>query len=131
MVVGPFMADMLSHHTRETVWVISVDAKSRVTGVDIISEGEAHGATIHTRDLVRAVVGRSRTRAFHLLHNHPSGEVTPSESDVRTTEHLRSVMRDIAPLVDHFIVGGGNGWLRWHSFHDDRTYVKASALAVA
>ena len=86
----------------------------------IADEAQARGTVNHTPVYPREVVRRAielRAAAVVLVHNHPSGDPTPSREDVEMT----ATVRDAAALLgiavrDHIIVGNG----RWTSLRDER-----------
>ena len=60
----------------------------------------------HPRDVMHHVVTR-RAYGFTLVHNHPSGDPTPSDQDISVTEKLEQVAEVVGiPMLDHIIIGG-------------------------
>ncbi len=93
---------------REKCWVICADAKNRVIRFDEISAGTASASVFHPRDFLRPAV-RANASAVALIHNHPSGDSSPSSSDLRITKSLAEACRIFEiRLLDHVIVGRRN-----------------------
>lgn len=93
---------------REKCWVICTDAKNRVIRFDEISAGTASASVFHPRDFLRPAV-RANASAVALIHNHPSGDSSPSSSDLRITKSLAEACRIFEiRLLDHVIVGRRN-----------------------
>lgn len=92
-----------------------VDAKLRLTGMELISRGTLDASIVHPREAFRAAV-RSAASGVIFAHNHPSGDPEPSGEDIRVTERLSRVGGILGiPLLDHVIVGAGD---TYYSFAD-------------
>ncbi len=90
---------------REEVWVLLLDTKHRVRGTHVISIGHLSGAPVHPRELFKEAIRRSAA-AVVAVHNHPSGDPTPSPDDWALTKRLRQVGDVIGiELLDHVILG--------------------------
>ncbi len=91
---------------RETFWVVLLDVKNRILGDAKVSEGSLSSAVVHPRDVFRPAVAESAA-AVILVHNHPSGDPTPSAEDVAITRRLREA-GDVmgVKVLDHVVVGG-------------------------
>jgi len=88
----------------ESFWVLLLDAHSRVIGEHRVAEGTLTACLVHPREVFAPAI---RHRASHvvLVHNHPSGDPTPSEEDLALTERLTEAGQMIGiPVVDHVIV---------------------------
>jgi DNA repair protein RadC len=89
----------------EQMWVLALDCRNGLRASRRIAEGGLHGCSIDARDVLRAVV-REAASAFVLVHNHPSGDPTPSAEDVSLTHMIARAATAIGtPLVDHVIIG--------------------------
>jgi DNA repair protein RadC len=91
--------------------VIAMDNQNRILGVETLYMGNAYSALLRVGEVFRLPVRLNATRMV-IAHNHPSGEVIPSTSDIHsTTEIVRAgTIMDI-PLLDHIIVGEGGRFL--------------------
>ncbi|GAB6877248.1 RadC family protein [Thermaerobacter litoralis] len=90
---------------REHFYLVQLNTKHYVLGVDLISIGTLNGAMVHPREVFRAAVRRGAA-ALVLVHNHPSGDPTPSPEDVQVTRRLVEAGRIIGiDVLDHVIIG--------------------------
>ncbi len=72
-----------------------------------ISTGELSSAPVHPREVFAPAVRKSAA-AVILVHNHPSGDPSPSQEDIRTTERLTEAGRLMGiRVVDHIVIGDG------------------------
>ena len=116
--VYKFCLDMCSLN-QEVLRVILLDAKSRViTKVDVF-KGSLNESLAHPREIFRAALVHS-AYALVVAHNHPSGDPSPSEADIRLTRRLSEGARILQiQLVDHVIVGSAMpGSMPYFSFKE-------------
>jgi DNA repair protein RadC len=107
---------------KEHFWVIGTNIKLRIEYIDLVSLGSLNQSIVHPREVFRYAVMKG-VFALILVHNHPSGDVMPSEADKEITERLKQAGEIIGiKVVDHIIVDGeGN----YYSFNDLRAkYIK-------
>jgi len=91
----------------EVFLAVLLDVKHRPLRVERVSVGVLDGSLIHPREVFAAAV-RERAAAVILLHNHPSGDPSPSAEDREVTRRLRSAGGILGiPVIDHVIVGDG------------------------
>ncbi len=91
----------------EEVWVLCVDAQSVHKSSWQVGRGGVHGCALLARDLLTPVV-RDAASGFVLVHNHPSGDPTPSQEDIELTRGLQAAATTICvPLLDHVVVASG------------------------
>lgn len=99
-----YMQD-LRHLTTEQVILLALDIKSCLIQDIIISKGTVNASFSNPRDIFIAALKYGAVSVI-LLHNHPSGDPTPSREDVITTQRLRDAGELIGiPLMDHIIIG--------------------------
>jgi DNA repair protein RadC len=98
-------AAQLQSLPHEQVLVVSLDTRLRHTGTTVVSIGTVNEAAAHPREILRPIITRN-AYAFILIHNHPSGDPTPSRADYRITENLVKAA-DLMQirLIDHVIIG--------------------------
>jgi DNA repair protein RadC len=106
-----FARELLAAHDddREHFWVIFLNAQNGYTGHHLVSTGSLSASIVHPREVLGPAV---REGAAHLIliHNHPSGEPTPSKEDVQLTRQLVEGARLLGiRLHDHVIIGNGTG----------------------
>jgi DNA repair protein RadC len=92
----------------ECLVVLMLNTRRRVKGHYLVSIGLADTLLCHPREIFRTAVITSAS-AIILMHNHPSGDPTPSEADIRTTRDLiRAGQLMKIEVLDHIIVGRPN-----------------------
>jgi DNA repair protein RadC len=95
---------------QEQFFLLLLDSRRRFLGEVAVSQGTMERALVHPRDVFGAAV-RERAGAVVIVHNHPSGDPTPSPEDINVTRRLREAGALIGiPLLDHVILGEGR-WL--------------------
>lgn len=96
---------LLENADREYLLAIAVDTKGKPVGVEITAVGALNVAYVEARETFKHAV-LSNSAGLILVHNHPSGEVIPSEADWKLTERMQKagILLGIE-LVDHIIVG--------------------------
>jgi DNA repair protein RadC len=89
----------------ETLVVVLLNTRRRVQGHHLVSNGILDTLLVHPRECLRAAV-ISAAAAFILMHNHPSGDPTPSEADIKVTRDIfRAGQLMRIELLDHVIIG--------------------------
>lgn len=89
----------------EKFWVLCLNRRNRLLKRVEISSGSATSALAHPREVYRAAV-REAACAVICVHNHPSGDPSPSSADLQVTRQLREAARAVdIDLLDHVIVG--------------------------
>ncbi len=103
--VAAFMAPLVADLDRETFWVVMLDGKNKVIGVNLVSVGSLTAALVHPREVAKALI-LSNSAAAILVHQHPSGSPEPSTEDLALTERLRAVGDLLGiRILDHVILG--------------------------
>ena len=97
-------ADM-AHLAHERVRVLHLDSKNRLIRDELVSEGSIDQAAIYTREVIKRALALG-TAAIILVHNHPSGDSTPSRQDIAITRDICAAGRTLGITVhDHIIIG--------------------------
>ncbi len=95
----------LADHRRECFIVLLLDSKNRLLREVQISEGSLTASIVHPREVFAAVV-RESAAALLLVHNHPSGDPTPSREDREITIRLKEAGELMGVRVlDHIVIG--------------------------
>ncbi len=103
--VEEFARPRLAHLEHEEVWLLSLDGKNAVKSWRRIAQGGAHGCALTPRDVLTPAL-RDAASAIVLVHNHPSGDPSPSPEDIHMTRALADACEVVGvPLLDHVIVG--------------------------
>ncbi len=96
---------------KEHLWSIGLNAKNVIKFVDLVSLGTLTGSIVHPREFFRLAVKKG-VASIICIHNHPSGDPTPSRDDLAVTERLKSAgdILGIA-LLDHVIIGDNESFV--------------------
>jgi DNA repair protein RadC len=94
---------------RENMVVLILNTKLRVTAHALVSVGTINETICHSREVFRPAIALN-AYAILVMHNHPSGDPSPSNADFRVTRRLKE-SADIlgVTLIDHLIVGDSTG----------------------
>ncbi|CCY36904.1 dNA repair protein RadC [Alistipes sp. CAG:831] len=113
--VSRIFSPLLRNLQHEECWVLFLNKANKIIAKEKVSTGGVSGAVLDPRIIIRKAVDKLAS-AIILVHNHPSGNPTPSELDRRQTRVLRdaAALLDIA-LLDHVIIAGD----RYYSFSDE------------
>lgn len=107
--VFAFMHPYAEREVGESFWILPLDSQHRLAGAGptVITRGILNSSLVHPREVFLAAITASAA-AMVLVHNHPSGDPTPSADDRAVTDQLVSAGRllDI-PVHDHVIIGRG------------------------
>lgn len=103
------VADLLREEARsapvEQFHVLLLNTRRRLIRVERLSQGTLDTILIHAREVFRSAIA-ANAAAIVLAHNHPSGDPTPSESDIRVTRDLvRAGQLLKIEVLDHIILG--------------------------
>lgn len=96
----------LSDEPREQVWVALLDVKNRLILRTRLHIGTLDASVVGTRDVFREAL-RVNAASIVLVHNHPSGDPTPSPEDVELTKRLKTAGKHLdIEVLDHVVIGG-------------------------
>lgn len=95
----------LAERPYEVLVLFTLDVKNNITGIFEVSSGTVDMSIVHPRDVYsRALL--QNAKSILLLHNHPSGDVTPSQQDLKITGMLKEAGELLGiDLLDHIIIG--------------------------
>ena len=92
----------------ECMAVLMLNTRKRVKGHQLVSIGTMDTILVHPREVFRCAI-IAAAASIALIHNHPSGESTPSEADIKVTRDLiRAGQLLKIELIDHVVIGNGN-----------------------
>ena len=96
------------YEDREHFAVILLNVKNHILSMPVISVGSLTASVAHPREVFKAAIQQTAASII-LVHNHPSGDPTPSKEDIEVTARMVQVGRvmDI-PVLDHIILGNDN-----------------------
>ncbi len=106
--------------SQESVRLVLLDNRANLVHIDEVTRGTLNECIAHPRDIFRTVIAWSAA-SFILVHNHPSGNASPSQADIRLTRQLR----DAAELLriemhDHVIIGSPSTDLQAQPYYSFR-----------
>ncbi len=88
--------------------MLLLNTRKRVKGHQLVSIGTMDTILVHPREVFRLAIIAAAS-AVIVMHNHPSGESTPSEADIKVTRDLiRAGQLLKLELIDHVVIGNGN-----------------------
>ena len=109
------MNEFLSQMDRELFCIVNLQADLTPINMNIVSVGSLNEALINPREIFKSAI-LSNAHSMMLIHNHPSGNLAPSTSDIQTTARMQELGELMGiSLVDH-IITGRNG--NYYSFRD-------------
>ena len=111
------MREALKDLDREMVCVVNLDNRMKPINYNVVSIGSIDQSVVPVQNVFKSAI-LTNASSIMLLHNHPSGDVSPSNPDYNVTKRLVEAgkLMDI-PVVDHVIVGGMEG--RVYSFREN------------
>ncbi|HBA63034.1 MAG TPA: hypothetical protein DCZ20_04170 [Lachnospiraceae bacterium] len=103
-IANYYMEDM-RHHGQEILKLLMLNTKSRLIGETMISKGTVNAAVISPRELLIEALQKNAVSII-LMHNHPSGDPTPSREDILITRRVKEAGALIGiELLDHIVIG--------------------------
>ncbi|MDR3589325.1 MAG: DNA repair protein RadC [Negativicutes bacterium] len=105
--VADLLMPRLRHENKEKFVVVLLSTKNHVLASPTVSVGSLNASVVHPRELFREAINYNAA-AVVLVHNHPSGDPTPSQEDLALTAKMDEAGRllDIS-VLDHVIIGDG------------------------
>lgn len=104
-MVAEYFRERLRHLTTECVYLLCLDAKGQLLKEAKLSDGSVHMALISPREIFMEAL-QAKAVSIILVHNHPSGDPTPSGSDRTLTDNVRLLGEKLdIPLLDHIVIG--------------------------
>jgi DNA repair protein RadC len=103
--LGDYLTAQMAHIAVEEVRVLFLNAKNMLLANEAMWRGSVDSASMHVREVMKRAIAHGAT-AIIIVHNHPSGDPTPSQADVQLTRELVEAGRHMKVAVhDHVIVG--------------------------
>ena len=103
--IARYYMEDLRHQKQESMKLLLLNTKSRLIGETDISRGTVNSAVVSPRELFVEALQKDAVSII-LLHNHPSGDPTPSRQDILMTKKVCEAGRMIGvELLDHIIIG--------------------------
>jgi len=103
-IVFEVMQPIIGELPHEEFWVLCLNNSNKITHKFQLSKGGMTATVVDLRLMFKTLFEQNAT-AFILTHNHPSGSLTPSDSDMKTTEKIKIAARQLEfTLLDHLII---------------------------
>ena len=106
-VANLVMADM-RYLTREELRVMVLNTRNEVLGIPTLYRGTCNSSPLDIGEMFQQIWHYETARAFLLVHNHPSGDPTPSSEDVHVTKDINRAAKILnITFLDHIVIGDG------------------------
>ncbi len=106
--VSDLFMDEMRYLQKEHFRIILLDTKNQIISMEEISIGTLNASIVHPRDVFKIAIKRN-SNSIILIHNHPSGDPTPSKEDINITNRLLEVGDLVGiKVLDHIIIGDNN-----------------------
>lgn len=105
--IADFMFSEVSYNAQENFWALFLDVRQSIINDKpySITQGLDSHTLIDPKSIFRQAIHHNATSVI-VVHNHPSGDITPSDADIRTTQHLIAAGKALGiPIKDHIIIG--------------------------
>jgi DNA repair protein RadC len=99
--------EFLKDADREYFLILVLNTKNNITGVNVVSIGNLNSSLVHPREVFKAAI-LGNAAAIILVHNHPSGDATASNEDLKITRRLAEAGKILGiEVLDHVVIGDG------------------------
>ena len=103
--IAEYYMEEMRHQKQEHMKLLMLNSKSKLLGEKDISKGTVNASLVSPRELFIEALNKQAV-AIILIHNHPSGDTTPSENDILLTKRVQEAGKLIGiELLDHIIIG--------------------------
>lgn len=107
-VIADIVMEDMRFLQKEHFNIVVLDTKNQIISIDNISIGTLNASIVHPRDVFKAAI-KNNGNSVILVHNHPSGDTTPSHEDINITKRLVEGGNIIGiKVLDHLIIGNGD-----------------------
>lgn len=102
--IFPLLKEKIINFHKEYFMVVSLDNRNKVISIDTVSIGTLNSSLIHPRETFEVAI-KNHAAAIIICHNHPSGELKPSEDDLIITQNLVKAGKLLGiDVIDHLII---------------------------
>ncbi len=106
--IAKYYMGLLRNRTKESLYLMVLDVKNRIIKEEEISRGTISSSICDPREIMRTALLHNGV-SIVLIHNHPSGDPTPSRGDIKATENVLMAANTVGiSLLDHIIVGNND-----------------------
>ena len=119
--IAAYCMEDMRHLETEEVRALFLDTRQTLLKETVLSRGTVNASVLSPREVLIEAL-RCRAVSLVLVHNHPSGDPTPSRDDKLLTQRIREAANVIGiPLIDHIVIGD----LRFFSFRQENLLIKS------
>lgn len=106
-IVASILMNELKDETQEFIKTLILNTQNELMRIVTITKGSSNSSYVEIKDIFKDAI-KSNASKIILVHNHPSGQVDPSEADIALTERVKIAGELLSiELVDHIIIGNG------------------------
>ncbi len=103
--VANLLSDEMRLYENECFKILLLNTKNQLIKVETISVGILNASLVHPREVFKAAI-KANSASIIIVHNHPTGDPTPSEEDNETTKRIKEAGKLVGiELLDHIIIG--------------------------
>ena len=106
--LGDYLHAAMAHSRIEEVRILFLNAKNMLIANEALWQGSVDEASVHVREVIARAIALGAT-ALIIVHNHPSGDPSPSQQDIRLTRDLVDAGRHMKVTVHDHVIVGANG----------------------
>jgi DNA repair protein RadC len=106
--LGDYLHAAMAHSRVEEVRILFLNAKNMLIANEALWQGSVDEASVHVREVIARAIALGAT-ALIIVHNHPSGDPSPSQQDIRLTRDLVEAGRHMKVTVHDHVIVGANG----------------------
>jgi DNA repair protein RadC len=103
-----YVKQALAHETREQFRVIFLDKKNQLIADEVMNHGTVDHAPVYPREVARRALELAAS-GLVLVHNHPSGDPSPSSADIEMTRQVVAALRPLNITVHDHLIAGRDG----------------------
>lgn len=105
--IAEYLMPKLRYLKKEEFIVCSLNSKNKMTHYEVLFTGTLTNSIVHPREVYYEAI-KNKAASIIVVHNHPSGDPTPSMDDNKLTKVLKETGKIMGiPLLDHLIIGNG------------------------
>jgi DNA repair protein RadC len=106
--LSDYLTAAMAHRRTEEVRILFLNAKNMLLANEALWQGSVDEASVHVREVIARAIALGAT-ALIIVHNHPSGDPTPSSQDIRLTRDLVDAGHHMKVTVHDHVIVGANG----------------------
>lgn len=109
--VAKIIKAFVGNSDRENLVVVCLDTKNNITAINTVSIGTINKTSAHPREIFKIAI-LSNSNCIIIAHNHPSGDPSPSRTDIEFTNNIVDAGEIVGiEVLDHIIVGDGEQYI--------------------